>query len=77
MRNTNLAEVEQGKSAVVLGVTVPGPHGVRLAGMGLLPGQRVSVLRNGRRRALLVDCGRTVIALSRPLAEAISVEDVA
>lgn len=75
MRNRNLADMEQGKSAVVLGVAVPGSHGVRLAGMGILPGQRVTVLRNGRRRALLVDCGRTVIALSRPLAEAISVEE--
>jgi len=75
MRNKNLADIQQGQSAVVLHVATPGPHGVRLAGMGVLPGERVTVLRNGRRRALLVDCGRTVIALSRPLAEAISVEE--
>ncbi len=67
--------MEQGKSVVVVGVAVPGSHGVRLAGLGILPGQRVTMLRNGRRRALLIDCGRTVIALSRPLAEAISVEE--
>jgi Fe2+ transport system protein FeoA len=75
MRNKNLAETEQGKTVAVLTVTASGPHGVRLAGLGILPGERVTVLRNGRRRSLLLECGRTLIALARPLAETVSVEE--
>lgn len=75
MRNKNLAEIAQGETVAVLAVAAPGAHGVRLAGLGILPGERVSVLRNGRRRSLLLECGRTLIALARPLAETVSVED--
>lgn len=75
MRNKNLAETEQGKTVAVLAVAASGAHGVRLAGLGILPGERVTVLRNGKRRSLLLECGRTLIALARPLAQSITVEE--
>lgn len=72
-----LSDVESGMSVIVREVSVRGSHGVRMAGMGILPGVRVTVLRNGRRRALLLESGRSIFALARPLAEVVSVEAVA
>lgn len=72
-----LTEIRQGGRATVLEVAVPGAHGVRMAGMGILPGVRVTVLRNGGRKALLLESGRSIFAVARPLAQAISVEEEA
>lgn len=70
----SLSEIETGVSVMVREIAVSGSHGVRMAGMGILPGVRVTVLRNGRRRALLLESGRSIFAVARPLAEAVRVE---
>ncbi|SNR61964.1 Fe2+ transport system protein FeoA [Humidesulfovibrio mexicanus] len=72
-----LTEIRQGGRAIVLEVAVSGVHGVRMAGMGILPGVRVTVLRNGKRKALLLECGRSIFAVARALALTVSVEEEA
>jgi len=74
MELSTLARIGQGQSATVRQVNIAGREGVRLTGLGVLPGVRLTMIRNGRRKTLLVESSRTLIALGRPLAEAIVME---
>lgn len=75
MHGRTLAQMAEGERALIREMHVPGPESIRLFGLGILPGVSITVLRNGRRRALIVEAARTCLVLARPLAESIRMEE--
>lgn len=68
-----LAGIADGRTVTIAGFRCSTRQLSRLAPLGLVRGVSLVVIRNRRKHALIVEAGRTTIALSRKVAENIYV----
>ena len=72
----SLSEVKQNREAVVKSLSGDTRFISRITSIGLTPGCRVSVIRNDKRRPVLIYSRDTMIALNKKECEGIIVEEV-
>ncbi|HAS89192.1 MAG TPA: hypothetical protein DCS48_07790 [Desulfovibrio sp.] len=73
--NFRLADVPKGQSTTIHKICCSARDASRLAPLGIVRGTDVEVLRNSRGGAVLVEVRNTVVALSRFVAENITVRE--
>ena len=76
LSDTRLSGVPGGRYATIKGFSCTPRQLSRLSPLGLIRGARLAVVRNKKGHALIISVGRTTIALSRQVAEAVTVGDV-
>ena len=72
----SLSEVKESGEAVVSSIEGDTRFVSRITSIGLTPGCRVSVIKNDKKRPMLVYSRDTMIALNRKECEGVKVEEV-
>ena len=74
--STTLQHILPGSSCTITAVSAPGGLGQRLLDLGLLPGQKITVLRNAPLKdPVEVEVGNTLVSLRREEAAQVEVRE--